>query len=108
MATPIKQAVRTLSEVYEAKLAELKELESQVKIVDGACNMAELTDEFHSVECRLNHTDGCSYGYEKWGEPLTAYSAKKQWLAKTERLVVWATNHGISPSFVIECRREKF
>jgi hypothetical protein len=72
------------AEIQEAeqKLAKLKE---ERKSFEGLSEEQKLAELIHESQCRWNHTDGCSWYYEKWGDP--GY-AKKEYLQKANNILL--------------------
>ncbi len=45
-------------------------------------------DAIHSKECKLNHTDGCSYHYDTWEKARKGLGySKKEYLEKVKRIL---------------------
>lgn len=61
-----------------------------------------IAEALHSSECHWNHTDGCSWFYEKWDGPHN--TTRMEWFAKAQTLIEWAHEHGIEVSLAVEIR----
>ena len=58
-------ATRTEITTRRAALqAELRQLEAEEQRLASLTPSQELAEEMHERWCRLNHTDGCGWGYE--------------------------------------------
>ena len=64
--------------------AELRQLEDEEQRLASLTPAQEMAEALHEAWCRLNHTDGCSWGYEgnNWDE-----SAHRSWLNKAQRIL---------------------
>ena len=65
--------------------AELRQLEDEEQRLASLTPAQEMAEAIHEAWCRLNHTDGCGWGYEgdSW-----AGSAHRSWLAKAQRILM--------------------
>ena len=61
----------------------------------------ELAEIIHVKTCHCNHTDGCSWEYEKWGTPLSSTRLEYLDIAKKMLKVVSFKD----AKYVMECLR---
>ncbi len=67
-------------EILRAELAQLEKAEKE----DTRTLPQKLADFIHESTCRLNHTDGCGYGYSDWHDPC---DTKQKYLHKAVALL---------------------
>lgn len=60
----------------------------------------EIAGELHSVLCRQDHSEGCSWHYGSWEKPLDSH---KEYEAKARNLISLLTKNGIrTPSELVQ------
>lgn len=64
-----------------------------------------IAETIHESECHSNHTDGCSWFYEKWEEAERGQGyAKTRYLAAAKTLIEWAAENALPLDKVVEAR----
>ena len=65
---------------------QIAELQWEINTIEKIPLNQRLAEVIHSKLCHWNHTDGCSWEYEKW-ENYQSGHAKKQYLNKANDLI---------------------
>lgn len=75
-----------LQEDIDYKVAELQNLKYTKRELEDRLKNAPVlafVDFIHNKFCKWNHTDGCGYDYENWGNPRERMS----WVTKTKEII---------------------
>ena len=63
-------------------------LEKEQKVYNLLPNEIKLAEAIHDKVCRWNHTDGCSWNYEKWdGSTPSGSTTKDRYLEKAKKIL---------------------
>jgi hypothetical protein len=82
--------------------AKLEKLEAEKDLLESDDRYA-IAETLHSMRCRLNHTDGCSWYYETWDSSTPAGNSERaRWLEKADTVIEAAEKRGMKPSDLIE------
>lgn len=65
--------------------AELRQLEAEMERLNALTPAQEMAEALHEAWCRLNHTDGCGWGYE--GNDWLGH-AHRSWHRKAQRILM--------------------
>lgn len=89
--------IEELKEKIEHYQIQRDNAEQQLRIFEGQLEDAQLeyevqtnpeilvAEELHRIKCKQNHTDGCSWFYEDWGDKL-GY-ARERYLEEANELL---------------------
>ena len=65
--------------------AELRQLDAEMERLNSLTPSQEMAEALHEAWCRLNHTDGCGWGYE--GTNWSGH-AHASWHSKAQRILM--------------------
>lgn len=95
----IRDQINTLEDVIRGEIAEqfrnslldqLKKLRTQYEEIVNEIDKPDdirLAEILHKKLCHWNHTDGCSWLYEKWSDALRPQSVKKEYLDMSRKIL---------------------
>jgi hypothetical protein len=81
---------RTTVELERDKLKkQLEKLENELEKKSFLTIPQQVAEELHGLLCHQNHTEGCSWGYEKWCDVgKKDYGAKMSYLEMAKRALL--------------------